>query len=635
MYFISRLLPPVLIGIWLAGAAVTARGQASAGFVVPAPLSPRRIDQIAHVLPATPAGFGLPCSDRAAWNRLKERFGSQLTKALAALQTPLPPWDDDSYLQFSRSGDRVRGETLINARQNPLTPLVLAECIDGEGRFIPRITQTLDSLSAEPSWTLPASDANLDNFSGRRYFVDLNAATLASTIAETLYLLGERLPQATRQNAMSALELHVFAPMREAYSRGSAESWLIMQSNWNPVCLNGVTGAALTVLQDRSDRALFVAGAEQYYTNYLKGFPVDGYAVEGIGYWSYGMQSFAALREHIWQATNGTLDLFHDPSVRTIALFGLQFQMLPGVFADFGDAQFMGSPDRQVISYLEEVFGIVDPLTHQLVRDGTKIQNSGDLASNVMTAFEIRSQFQRSASDQADLTGLRTYYPTSKVLVVRPAHGSQMGLTVKAGGNGNHSHNDIGSFSVGLGGTVPLGDPGGPSFYTASTFSSQRYQSPLLNSYGHPVPVIDGQLQLDATEVNAHVLSTSFNLDADSITIDMTPAYRVASLLHLDRTFRYSREGLGNVDIIDKFTLRQAADVEESLPTHGTWRQVDAHTIEFEFKGQRLEVSVDAPGPMTIAAKQFSEYGNSFTRVCVLVRLQSSGTITLHIAPIP
>jgi len=600
------------------------------------PISPERIVQIADMLPERPAGFGIPCSNREAWNPLAAQFAKQVSQASSDLERPIPPWDNDAYLEFTRSGDRTRGENLLRSRQGLLAPLVLAECVEGHGRFIPRIAELLDSLSAQQSWTYPAHDPKLDSFGGRRQFVELNSAQLANSIAETLYLLGDRLPNSTRTNAMRALEYHVFSPMRRAYETGAGESWFPMQSNWIPFCLNGVTSAALAVLQNPHDRALFVAGAEHYYTNYLAGFPKDGYAVEGIGYWDYGMTAFSELREIIWQSTKGGVDLFQNPFVRQIALFGLQFQMQPDVVADFGDAPFNERPSRPLIAYLENVFGPVDPLA-QKATDLDKLPPVGDLVFDVMTSFPIRSQISPSVQERESLESmaLRTYYPISKVLVCRPANSRQLAITIKAGGNTTHSHNDIGSFTIGQGHTQPLGDPGGPNFYTADTFSSRRLESPLLNSYGHPVPMIGGHLQLDATKVNASVMTTSFHSDIDSITFDITSAYDDPQLRRLERSMSYSRQGSGAIDIKDKFELSSPTDVEEALPTHGTWEQIDSKTIEFTMKDQRLRVDIDAPYPIAITAKNINAYDNSFTRVAIMVKMQSSGTITLHFTPVP
>ena len=57
---------------------------------------------------------------------------------------------------------------------------------------------------------------------------------------------------------------------------------------------------------------------------------------------------------------------------------------------------------------------------------------------------------------------------------------------MKGGHNAeNHNHNDVGSFVVALGRSTPLVDPGS-EVYTARTFGPHRYDSNVLNSFGHP-----------------------------------------------------------------------------------------------------------------------------------------------------
>ena len=56
---------------------------------------------------------------------------------------------------------------------------------------------------------------------------------------------------------------------------------------------------------------------------------------------------------------------------------------------------------------------------------------------------------------------------------------------MKGGHNAEqHNHNDVGSFIVALGHSTPLVDPGA-EVYTGRTFSRRRYDSNVLNSFGH------------------------------------------------------------------------------------------------------------------------------------------------------
>jgi hypothetical protein len=307
--------------------------------------------------------------------------------------------------------------------------------------------------------------------------------------------------------------------------------------------------------------------------------------------------------------------------------------MLPGNYADFGDARFLTKPDPALVEYLGRIFGFASRGT--AARPTTVGQSVQILSLFVMTSFpDAASELKRSGQGGnagGELLGLRTYYPDAGVLVARPAAGGRLAVTIKAGGNnGGHSHNDIGSFAIGQGATQPVGDPGGPRFYTSQTFSKDRFQSRLLNSFGHPVPVVAGRLQLDATKVHAPVLKTQFTDELDTFTINLTKAYDAPELQRLERTMRYSRVGDGAVEIEDRFEMKTAASVDEGLPTHGTWKQLDAQTLEITMDGERLRVSVMAPGPFEVTQDTIDEYGNPFTRIGIRLRMQESGSVRLQ-----
>lgn len=587
-------------------------------------LSDARIAAIARMLPADPAGFAPPCADRTAWDRVAADFHDDIGKAEKLIAAPLPAWNEDAYQLYWKIGDRRTGESMMRAHDGQLGPLVLAECSEWKGRFLPRIEEELDAVSAQKSWVEPAHT---------RYAVDLNSSSLAHTVAEALYLLGPRLPESTRQRAMAGLEQHVFAPMRRSIQGLHPDSWLHAPSNWNAVCLDGAVGAALTVLPERDDRALFAAAAEHYSPHYLDSFMDSGYDVEGIGYWVYGFSHYENLREQLWLSTRGKIDLFGNPKARKAALFGFQFAMLPGVYASFADAHFGSTPDSALLADINRIFGL--GVAVKIASPRVPVFDR-ELPVAALAAFPLKSQFSEPGHAGATARiGLRTYYADAGILVDRPAPGGKLAITIKAGGNGGHSHNDIGSYSIGLGAAQPLGDPGGPSFYTAETFSPHRLDSRLLNSYGHPVPEIDGHLQLDATRVKSvPILSTSFTPLRDSISMDISAAYDDPNLRQLVRTMRYLRQGDGSIEVEDKFDVAAPADIVESLPTHGACRRLGPHNFEFDYEGARIEVNISAPAPITVTQEKIDDYGTAFTRVGAHLHLAHSGSVILRIRPL-
>lgn len=604
-----------------------------------AELDAGRVGQIAGMLTAQPAGFGVPCSDRAAWGTKASLLQGSVAEAERALATPLPPFDTEGYLAFTRTGDRQPMERNLHQREDQLVPLVLAECAEYKGRFLPRIAEVMDSLAAQPSWTLSAHDGQLLNFHGERYYVDLNAADMGDTFAQTLYLLGNKIPADTRARVTAGMEKHVFGPMRESFLHGGptqdrgANWWLYADMNWNAVCVKGVTGAALALLPDVNDRAVFVAAAEHYIKHYNKGFDEDGYDTEGLGYWNYGFSHFVELRENLFRATGGKIDLLADTKMQRVSMFGLQFPMLPDNSAPFGDAGRMPRADKHLVALIEHIFGI--PQGVALSVESTGMQHVG-LTSISLDLFPVAGdQLVSDAAKELSKPTLRTYYADSGVLVSHGAPGQNFAVTIKAGGNTSHSHNDVGSFVLGLGSVQPVGDPGGPGFYNAATFGSHRLDSKLMNSFGHPVPEIGGNLQLDATKVKVSVPAHAFSDEEDSITIDMSNAYKIPTLKSVTRTLVHSRMGAGSVVVTDQFDLTTPTEIIEAIPTHGSWEKIDDHTLLIKFDGARVRAVVSASAPFTFSETKVDEYKNPFTRIEVHVPLAGPGKVTVIYTPLP
>ena len=96
--------------------------------------------------------------------------------------------------------------------------------------------------------------------------------------------------------------------------------------------------------------------------------------------------------------------------------------------------------------------------------------------------------------------GVRKYYSTSGILVCKLST-NQLAATFKLLGgvraaNGGHNHDDAGSYSILLNGVKIAGDVGGPNYYDFTTWGEEHYKYRITNSYGHPVPVVNGALQI-------------------------------------------------------------------------------------------------------------------------------------------
>ncbi len=606
----------VFLAAWILLLDLTLQATAASAWVE---LPPARIKAIAAMLSPQPAGFGRPCSDRAFWQSpaTLDRCGTALTAANKLLGETFPPWSDDLYLDFSRTGQRPPGEKMLAARKAWLQPLVVAECLENRGRFLPLLNQVLHAFASEPTWTLPAHDGGLGSFHRENYFVDLGAAAFGADLAEALYLLDDRLDPVVQQEVRAALETRIFAPIRHSLATGKGTYWLgsrtaPVQNNWNAVCLAGVVSAACAVLPDRADRALFIAAGEHYSRYFINSFDPDGYCLEGPGYWAFGFGHYAILRTAMLVATDGRLELFAHPKIKLIAAYGFRIQLANRLVPPFEDCRYGLPADPYVTAYCNQVFqfGIPGCATNS----GVEHDRLDSLLMPVLPIAPLRSP----SAAAGDFPGDHSYFKHPGVLVCRPSPGTnqRFSAAIKAGGNGSHSHNDIGSFVISVADQILAGDPGGPFAYNNKVFGPGRFTYKILNSFGHPVPVVAGQLQSDATRLHPRVTSTHFGAGGEDISIDLQSAYPVPELRSLVRTMHYSRTGPGAVVIEDQVAFSRPMTFAEGLPTLGSVKRLDASTLELSLGGQAMDVTVETPDGFELTSERVEELGApAFTRL--------------------
>ena len=441
---------------------------------------------------------------------------ADFTKAAeAALSAPIPDTSDALYLEYVQNGNRTHYESRWFARLKMFETLVAAEVAERKGRFLPRIEELLDAFCRQKTWVFPAHDGQVrgrnGNLNGVAQSVDLFSSELAAGIACAISMLGDRMDPALVARVKSEMECRIFAPVRRDMrffasqggdTNGSAccrfHWWIDSDGNWNAVCWDNVVCAALGVIDDRIDRALFVDGALRSVDRYLSGFTADGYCVEGMGYWNYGFGHHMRMGLLLRDATGGAIDIFTRPIQRKVADYARNYEILPGVSPAFADGT--GAP----------------------------------LPSNLRLTKEIWPDVDKTI-------GAISSFPDAQVWLFRAGKGYSVAF---AGGNNGvpHNHNDVGTYYLVRDGVFVSGDPGAEQ-YTARTFSPRRYESPILSSYGHPVPVVGGELQRTGSRYRAKVVAQDFGDKVCTLSLELKGAYEVKTLKSLVRTFSWDRSG--------------------------------------------------------------------------------------------
>lgn len=584
----------------------------------------RRVKKIELLLPDKPAGFGDPCSERDVWDQLlKSGKYNQFLKEMETFSFPAFSKEDYFSLSDGSASSSGRGLSMMRNRAKGLSQVTWAECLENKGRFTKMVEVGLRDIINQQSWVSPRIDYGFRNYNGIEYSVELTSSLYAHTISQTLYLMGDKLNPELRKDAIAALYKRVFNPLLDKIKTQNQErenSFLTMTNNWNHVCLAGVVGAALAVIDDKRERAVFTHIGEYYSQNGLVGFGDDGYCTEGVGYYNYGFGHYILLRENIWQATGGKLDLFANQKVQKIAGYASNLEIINGIYPSISDSHQGSKPDASIMAYLSRNLGLGLKEYDELTFEG----KTEDNRNNVMMVFPNSASIAKPRSVKiAEDQLIRSLFDQTGVLIVRPIPGStcRLGVVFKGGNNAeSHNHNDVGSFTIVLGDEIMAGDPGAIP-YTANIFSEKyRYTYKTISSFGHPVPMVAGTEQKPGAEARAKTISTNFMREKDEMVLDIVSAYNVPELKKMERSMSYLRTEKGSVTVSDDFVFSKPEAFETAITTRAKWEKTSGNSLLLSKGKEKLKVTFSSPGNnLFVRSEEITEGGKPYSRIGIYI----------------
>ncbi|MDR3109656.1 MAG: heparinase II/III-family protein [Planctomycetaceae bacterium] len=565
----------------------------------------KRAAEIAGFLGDEPRGFATVYYQRDVWDDVAKNkaFADAVQRGVWAAEIVIEPFNETLYREYFKNGNRENYQNWRGKKYSQLSPLVIAECIENKGRFVPNIVALINSICDDKSWVLPAHDYGAVIVDGKDVYIDLASADTSFGLAIACYWLGDKLPNELRERVTEEIERRTFVPYENAIRAKTMPRgmwWVNTTNNWNSVCHAGVIGAAVLQIKSKERRAFFVAAAEHYTDDFFKGFTDDGYCSEGLGYWNYGFGNFVTLSETIYRETDGKVDLFKLPKVRNVALFGARMEITPNLFAAFADCSITARPGNVLTGFISRRLGLgLESYENAGLYPNTP---SGNLIHTAIYCFPNSAVEHPAVQPTEPLLGIRTKFEDAGIYICRPQKNerTELAAVFKGGHNGeHHNHNDVGSFVVSRGGVLPLIDPGG-EVYTQRTFSSRRYDSNLLNSFGHPVPKINGKLQQTGTARKGVVIESENSDAKDVYRFDIASAYDQKEIKKLERRFVYDRQNHGAVEVTDTFELTEPGTFETALVTYQTFKNVTDKTesdkfvfvVGDEIKKQSVKVTI-------------------------------------------
>jgi Heparinase II/III-like protein len=527
-------------------------------------------------------------AERDAWSTLAADVrGPVLKEGEAFLGKPYEPLPATLFLEYARNGNRSRWEGVQFGRRTHLRHTVLAECVEGKGRFLDDIADGIWAICEETFWGVPAHMGAQKRGVGlpdvQEPIIELFSAETGALLAWTHYLFGKQIDKVhplIRERLEGEIERRLLSVYRNRQDFG----WMGLNNtspvnNWNPWINSNLLTCALLMDTDPARRAQTVYKILTSLDRFLDSYDEDGGCDEGPGYWSRAGASLFECLDLMQSASQPSVNYFDLPLVRQIGAYIYKVHIAGDWYVNFADAPAKVKPDGSLLYRYGRATGDRDLRAFgadQYQHSGAALESLGRALPALFQGAEIlKAEARDPLVREAWLDGIQ-------VATARRRAGATEGFYFAALGGHNaesHNHNDVGNFVVYLNGNPVLIDVGVEN-YTAKTFSSQRYEIWTMQSAFHNLPTINGVMQAAGRQYEAREVGFHADDAGAEFSADLAAAYpNSAAVEKWRRSVRLDRAS-NAVVVTDRFALRGAGGkIEMNLMTPCTVRPDGARAV--------------------------------------------------------
>ena len=519
-----------------------------------------------------------------AWTEIRRRATNDpgLTVLLRLIET-----SGRRLLGEAPSQRVMTGRRLLSVSREVLgriTALAAAYHLTGDRAFSSRAEQEMLAAAAFTDWN-PS------------HFLDVGEMTTALALGYD-WLFDELTPASRAAIRQAIVDKGLKAGLVDnAHNRG----WQRAETNWNQVCLGGLTLGALAVADHEPALARqILALARERIPLGLRPYAPDGVYPEGPSYWSYGTTYSAVTVAALETALGTDWGITSAPGFTASA--GAYAQMIAPTglaynFADGGEGAGLQPTLMWFARRLNDP-GLMSVFTRQLAAliAGTPTPNSGESA-RFMTIAALWWTDADAVRQTPKLPLAWVGYGVNPVAVFRSAWNDPNAayLALKGGSASlNHAHMDVGSFVYEADGVRWADDLGMQNYHSLEskgialwgrTQDAERWTVFRLNNRSHNTLTIDDQLH--RVEGTAEITSFSREPGNAHAVVNLTPAF-AGQAERVQRTFRWP--GDRSVRIDDELAgVRPGAGIRWAMVTRAKI-SVDGARATLERDGQQLDV---------------------------------------------
>lgn len=516
-----------------------------------------------------------PISDRSAWDGLDREWREKsILLGEDFLHYEYPHIYATDFLDFSRTGNRVRYEDRFFARRHALDALVLAECAEDRGRFLDDIINGIFAICEESAWQLPPHNSyerdtpQLPLPDATAPVLDLFACETGAILATAAYLLKDRLDQVSPfivKRIRHEIKHRLITPYltRHFWWMGNGKEPM---NNWTIWCTQNILLSALLSEESQDTKRQIVLKACRSADHFLAEYGTDGCCDEGAQYYRHaGLCLFNTIEILNAVTDNAFAPLYRNEKIRNIAGYILNVHIGGKYYVNFADC----SPVAGRCSAREFLFALRTQNQDMAqfaaqdfiagADDCLLLPSENNLYYRLQNGF-LTAQIKAFCVPGRPVFHPDIFYPSTRLFITRDP---VLCLAVKAGDNADsHNHNDTGSFTIYKNGS-PLFIDIGVESYTKKTFSPQRYDIWTMQSAYHNLPTINGVMQKDGEQYRAFDVTYRFGDDCSDIEMELANAYPPEAGLCSYRRYAALQKGK-EILIRDRFSLKEPGTPEGS-----------------------------------------------------------------------
>lgn len=479
--------------------------------------------------------------ERKRWEKIPEIYKNYyIKKAEKNSGFEWIPVRATKFMEFAKIGNRVECQKIIFKRREVLSDFVIAECLEGKGRFLNQIIDGIWAICEESTWCIPAHLGRINNWRYKELpdidetCIDIFGSETASLLSWTKYFLENKLNEIS-PFIVKRIEYEIKKRFLNPLLKRNDFWWMGFSgnkilSNWNPWINSNWLISALIIEKSNRKRLESILKCVRSVDNYLNQYPEDGGCDEGPFYWNLSPGKLFIFLEILRSATENKIDIFEHPKIKEMGKFIYRVHIYKNYFVNFADSPGIVRPSPIVI------FGygkrIKDTKMQELgsylfgINSG-KI--SGKLNENSLTSILLLFfNFPEIQKKYSPPLIHNFWFKNIQVMIAREKEKSWRGLFLAAKGGHNeerHNHNDVGSFLIYNDGKPVIVDPG-VGEYTARTFSPERYSIwTMQSSYHNLLPSVDGIGQMAGRKFKAKKVKCEKGENSIKLVMDISSAY--------------------------------------------------------------------------------------------------------------